>query len=128
AAERESVGPAFERGNVALERFSCGVPPTRVFVAFVLAQPFLHVSRRRVDRRHDRAGERVRALPRVDGAGAKGCIEVFVEDASHALFTVEGCVRKLTNRVSPSRVAGASKLSATLRRQQTNPKGVANGV
>jgi hypothetical protein len=84
AREREAVAAALERGYVPLERLARGVLAARVLVALVLAERVLHVGRREVHGRHDRAGERLGALARVDGAGAEARREIVVEDARHA--------------------------------------------
>ncbi len=74
---------AFQGGDVALERLPCWVLATRVLVALVHSERFLHVSGRLVDGSHDRTRKRVRALSGVNCAGPEGSGHVFVEDLRH---------------------------------------------
>ena len=69
--ERETVLAALEIGNAALIRHARRILRARVLVTLVHARAFLHVRRRRVDRRHDRSRRRVRRLSRVNRARCK---------------------------------------------------------
>src|SRR4029078_1004020 len=59
----------FQRGEAALQGSTRWVLRPAVFVPLVLAGTGLNVGRREVDRRHDRAGGRVRLLAGVEGEG-----------------------------------------------------------
>ena len=83
-SEGEAVAPPLERGDVALERLAGGILAARVLVALVLAEPVLHVGGGEVDRRHDRAGERLGPLAGVDGPRGEPGLKIVVEDARHA--------------------------------------------
>ena len=67
--EREAVRAAFEIGDAALPRAARRVVRARIVVALVHARARLRVGRGRVDRRHHRAGRRIRATAR------RGCSE-----------------------------------------------------
>ena len=69
--EGEAAGAALEVGDAALVGHARRVLRARVLVALVHAGTRLGVGRGRVDRRHHRAGRRVRRLPAVDGAGGE---------------------------------------------------------
>ncbi len=70
-SERETRRATFEIGDARLERIARRIRRARILVALVLARARLHERRRRVDRRHDRAGQRIRLLPAVNDAGAE---------------------------------------------------------
>ena len=67
-ANGEAARAGFEIGDASLQRSARRVGGTRVVVALVHAGARLHVGRRRVDRRHDRAGRRIGLLAGVDRA------------------------------------------------------------
>jgi hypothetical protein len=90
AGEREAVATALERGDVALQRLARRIFAARVLVPLVLAERVLHIRRRQINRRHDRAGERLRALAGVDRPRREAGVEVFVVDARHADTRGEG--------------------------------------
>ena len=69
AREREAARRAFERRDARFVRGAGGIAAAGVLEPGVLAHRALRERRRQVDRRHDRAGLRVRVLPHVDGAG-----------------------------------------------------------
>ena len=98
ARERESVTAVLERGDVPLERFARRILSARVLVALVLPESLLDVRRRQVDRRHDRAGQRLRALAGMNGSRAKSGGQVLIKNARHADTLVLGGVRKITAR------------------------------
>jgi hypothetical protein len=77
------VSSSFEGRDVPFESLPRRIPSSGVFIAFVLAQRVLHIRRREVHGSHDGAGQRLRSLASVNGAGAKTGRGVFVEDASH---------------------------------------------
>src|SRR6478672_10180979 len=60
-----------DRGDVAFDREPRRVLRARVLEALVMADRFLHVGRRLIDRRDDRAGRRIRLLPGVDADGGE---------------------------------------------------------
>jgi hypothetical protein len=62
---------AFEVGDAALVGEARGILRARVFIALVYARALLHISRSRIDRRHDRAGAGIRRLPGVNHAGGE---------------------------------------------------------
>jgi hypothetical protein len=66
--ESESARAAFEAGDASLQRRAGRIAAARVIVALVHAGARLHVGRRRIDRRHDRAGRGVGLLPGVNRA------------------------------------------------------------
>ena len=67
--KRAPMSRAFQRREAFLKRRPGRVRDPRVVVALVDADRVLHVSRRLVDRRRDRARRRVGLLPFVDRAG-----------------------------------------------------------
>ena len=69
--EGEAGDAAFQIGHAALVGEARGVVRARVLIALVLAGTALYISRRGIDRRHDRAGRGVGTLAGVDGAGAE---------------------------------------------------------
>src|SRR6266571_872938 len=73
----------FERRDVALQRLAGGVRGARVLVPLVPAQSLLDVGGRLVDRRHDRAGQRVGDLPGVHRAGAEAAARVVRKRLRH---------------------------------------------
>ncbi len=75
-AERDAVRRVLEARERRLERRPRRVRDARVVVALVHADGFLHVRRRLVDRRDDRAGRRIGLLPDVDRAR----LEVHAEE------------------------------------------------
>ena len=103
---------ALERGDVGLERGARRVLGAGVFVALVLAQRLLHVGRRLVDRRDDRACRRVGLLAGVDadrgeaGVGrelhASDCTSRRQKDAAG----VRRATAKLVKSRRPTRVVG----------------------
>ena len=62
---------AFQIGDATFVGEPRRIDRARVIVAFVLAGTFLDVGRRGVNRRHDRAGRRIRFLAGVNRAGGK---------------------------------------------------------
>ena len=95
AGECEAVATALESGNVPLESLPRRVLPPGVFIAFMLAQRVLHVRRREIYGRHDRSGQRLRALASVNSARAEAGGEVLVEDASHGEARLLSVVLKI---------------------------------
>src|SRR5256885_7782032 len=67
----KSFDAALDGGDVSLESSARRIVRARVLVAFVLAQLVLHVRRRLIDRRNDRAGGRVGFLARVQAQRAE---------------------------------------------------------
>ena len=90
ARERESMLRPFERSDRALERLTCGILSARVFVSLVLAQPLLHVRRGEIHRRHDRSGQRILPLARVDGTCAERGAAIVIEYACHTCSQFRG--------------------------------------
>ena len=89
-AEGKAVGGALEAGHVSLQRLPGGVLGPAVLVAPVLAEAGLDVGGRLVDRRHDRAGERLDDLPGMHGAGGKAVVVVLRENPGHRCLRREG--------------------------------------
>ena len=87
-AKRETVTATLEGRDIPFKRLPSGVLSSRVLVPLVLPDPVLHVSGRLVNRRHDRAGRGVGALPRVNRTGGHATGKVFVVDARHGLKLV----------------------------------------
>ena len=85
--EGEARHATFQIGHAALVGEARGVVRARVFVALVLAGTALYISRRGIDRRHDRAGRGVGTLAGVDGAGAEaqlhGCVHSHGPDGDN---------------------------------------------
>ncbi len=84
AGEGEAVRGALEGGDVPLQRLTSGVPAARVLVPFVLTERVLDVRGRRVDRGHDGAGERLRALSGVNGARAESRRQIVFKNPGHS--------------------------------------------
>src|SRR5205807_7780014 len=78
--EGKTVAPAFERGDVALERFARRVARAGVFVTLVPPQSVLDIRGRLIDRRHHGAGEGVGDFPGVHGAGCKARRQAVARD------------------------------------------------
>ena len=69
--KRKTPTAAFQIRYALLIGTACRVVATRVFPALVVARTALYIGRGRIDRRHDRAGGRVRLLPGMNGTGSK---------------------------------------------------------
>ena len=95
-ATADTVQAILEGRDVAFERFSRRVLTAGVFVAFVVAQPLLHVRRGEVDRRHDRSGQWVGALAGVNRTGSKTRREVLIKNTRHDDTLVYGSPGKIT--------------------------------
>ena len=74
--ERPAARTAFEIGDATLVGAARGIDRARIIVALVPAGTLLDVSRRLVDRRHDRPGRRVGRLAGVDDA--RGDVVLFL--------------------------------------------------
>ena len=70
-ANAQSARAAFQIGDAFFVSQPGRIDRARVIVAFVLARTFLHICRRCVNRRHDRAGGRIGFLAGVNRAGGK---------------------------------------------------------
>ncbi|MNV51548.1 hypothetical protein D3C71_1436000 [compost metagenome] len=80
--ERETAAAAFQGRHAALVGEAGGIVGARVLKALVFAGAGLGVGGGRVDRRHHRAGARIRRLSAVDGQGGQGKRTVAVPGGS----------------------------------------------
>ena len=117
-AERDAVLRVLEARERVLERGARGVRDARVVVALVHADGLLHVRRRLVDRRDDRAGRRVGLLPDVDRAR----LEVHRRSLAARCARGRGCARAAWRRARASRRrCRARRGSAVKRRIRSTP-------
>jgi hypothetical protein len=86
--EAIGVGAALEGGQVLLERPPGRVVGARVLIPLVTPDPFLHVSRRLEDGRHDGARGRVRLLPSVNAIGGEAHAFTSLSDSLMSLASI----------------------------------------
>ena len=77
AGENPRRHATFERSKILLEPRPRGIRHPRIFIPLVLADPLLHISRRRINRHRHRTRQRIRLLPRVNRLSRKTKLLLF---------------------------------------------------
>ena len=117
--ERVRRLPAFDRGDVLLERQPRRVLRPRVLEALVAANLFLHVGGRLVDRRDDRAGRRIGFLAGVDADRWRSARSAGSFTVLTLSFSVAGSSGRCAARTWPAQPA----LLSSLTKGMSTPRG-----
>src|SRR5262245_47870118 len=107
--------PAFEPGEVALERLPRRVVRARVLETFVVTERFLVIRRRLIDRLCHRAGRRIGRLAAMDRARAEAGLRTECGVAGHHSPPAMNC--NMSKRVRMPDTAPLSRTSTAALRE-----------